>query len=697
MNTNAFLHNVRRLALPLACAGLVGMAASLQAAESYDNYIDVKVGSNFVSGDAAGFQKHFQTVKDGFGGIEDLFVTKEIDDSTVMKLRVKALAGENDYLFDLDITRDEVGFLKFGYKEYRVWYDGTGGYWPSNGFILRPHDEELAIDRGNLWFEAGYNKPDKVNVNLRYDLLTRKGTKDSTSWGDTGLAVSASATRGLLPTFAKIDEKRHVAKLDLSQVLANQNWGLGVRMDKGEYTNGRYERRRVAESSDRKITHKEGQDYDLFQIRGAYENRLNDMLIVTTAVARTTIDTVLSGSRIYGQMFDAVYDPVYAGRQQRDEGFYDLHGESEMEQTVATISAAYTPTKTLTIVPALRFEKIDWTNQVHFEETNVGASPSFTAAIEAVGADSEKDWKINSQTIEVRYTGTKDWVFNGTIEFSQSDGDLTELRILEPGTTHAAVSIDRDTNFERDTQKFAATANWYPKAGTTVAFQYYFKARQNDYVSPRDNTVSTADRYPAYIGQQDFETNDFNVRYSTKLAKNLRSVTRYDYQNTDILSQEVGLGFKESANLESHIISEALSWNPLTRWYLQANLSMVWDSLTTPAATLTGNASNLVRNSDNNYSTFTLGSGYALDKVSDLFIDYSRYQTDDNFEDNSAKTVPFGTDALSQTVGVTWTRQLTDRAKVTVKYAYADYEDSVYGGKSDYKAHLVYTKLQYRF
>lgn len=697
MNTTAFLHNVRRLALPMACAGLVGIAANLTAAESYDNYIDVKVGSNFVSGDNAGFQKVQQTVKDGFGGIEDLFITRDLNDTTVMTIRAKALAGENDYLFDLNLIKDEVGYVKFGYKEYRVWYDGTGGYWPTNGFMVRMYDEELALDRGNLWFEAGFNPPDKINFKIRYDLFTRKGTKDSTSWGDTGLAVSSSATRGLLPSFTKVDEKRHVAKADISQVLANQEWALGLRMDKGEYTNGRYERRRAYEAQDRKLTHVEGQDYDLFQIRGSYENRLNDMLVVTTAVARTTIDTILSGSRIYGQMYDPVYDPVYANRQQRDEGFYDLHGESEMEQTVATISAAYTPTKTLTIVPSFRFEKIDWTNQVHFEETNVGGGPAFTSAIEAVGADSEKDWKINSQTIEARYTAIKNWVLNGTIEFSQSDGDLTELRILEPGTTHAVTSIDRDTDFERNTQKYAATANWYPKAGTTIAFQYYFKARQNDYKSPRDNTVSSADRYPAYIGQQDFETNDFNVRYSTRLAKNLRSVTRYDFQKSQITTQDIGLAFKESATMETHILSEAISWNPQPRWYLQGNLNLVWDTLRTPAATLTGNASNLVRNSDNNYTTFSLGSGYVIDKASDLFVDYCVYQTDDNFEDNSAKTVPYGTDAVSQQIGVTWTRNLTDRAKLTVKYAYADYEDNVYGGKSDFKAHLLYSKLQYRF
>lgn len=700
MNTISPSSQSRRPVAAL-CAVLCGVAA-LTAAEKKDppleNYIDFSAGYNLQEGDRAGFQKAQQLNKDGFGGIEALRFTKALNDTTILTLEGRALAGNNDYLFDLKITKDDLGFLKFGYKEFRVWYDGSGGYLPSRLFTMPLYDEDLYTDRANLWFEAGYTVEDRPQFNLRYDLFTREGTKDSLSWGDTGRAVSASATRGLLPSFWKIDEKRHQLSASVKQTKDNSTWSLGVRADKGDYTNSRNERRRAGETGvDRKVTQKEGQDYDLFQVRGSYENKIHERLMVTTAVARTTIDTTLSGSRIYGQDYDPLYDAAFLNRQQRDEGFYGLHGESEMKQTIGTISARYQATDKLVIVPAFRFEQIDWSNKVEFEETNFGAGPTFAPINDEVEADSEKDWKVLAESLEARYTGIKNVSLNFKAEWTKSEGELTEERIIEPGTALQAITIDRDTEFERNTQKYAATANWYARPGTTVAVQYYYKVRSNDYRAIRDNTVSSADRYPAYIANQDFETNDFNIRLSTKLGANLRSVTRYDYQISTINTQDIGLAFGESAEMTSHVIAQSLTWMPKDRWYVQGTVNLVWDTLRTPAASLTGAAGGLVKNSDANYTYGSIGAGYALDEDSDLYLDYTLSESHDSWVDNSTRTVAYGSEYTTQMASATWTRRLDRNISVSLKYAYAKNEDVPNGGYADYEAHLVYGKVQYRF
>lgn len=701
MKTNpAFLTFSRPVVL--VCAGLCGLAGLLPAAEKkeppLENYIDFSAGYTLQEGDRPGFQKAFQQNKEGFGGVEGFYLTRSLNDNTTLVLQGRALAGNHDYLFDLAITNEEVGYVKFGYKEFRVWYDGSGGFLPSTLFRRQLYDEDLAIDRSHLWFEAGYTPEDKANFLLRYDMFTRQGTKDSLSWGDTGLAVNAANLRGLLPSFWVIDEKRHQLTGKVEKTGEKSSWALGVRYDKGDYSNTRNERRRAGEPKfDRRLTHREGQDYDLFQVRGSYENRIHDKLMVTTAVARTTIDTILSGSRIYGQDYDPLYDAAFLNRQQRDEGFFDLHGKAEMKQTIGTISARYEPRETLVIVPSFRFESIDWSSRVEFEETNFGVAPAVAPINDEVEADSEKDWKVISESLEMRYTGVKNLSLNLKGEWTKSEGELTEQRIIEPGTALQVISIDRDTHFERNTQKYAATANWYARPGTTVAVQYYYKTRLNDYRAIRDNTVSSADRYPAYVANQDFETNDFNVRLSTKLGPTLRSVTRYDYQVSTIRTQDVGLAFGESANMTSHILSETLSWNPTSRWYMQAGVNVVWDTLRTPAASLTGAAGGLVKNSDANYTAFSFGSGYALDDQSDLFVDYSLTQSRDSYVDNSTRTVAYGSAAKTQVASLTWARKLDRRTSVSLKYTYAKNEDVPSGGYADYEAHLIYGKLQYRF
>lgn len=679
------------------CSLLLGsallLAGRLAAAETeYENHIDVSAGFSPADGDRPGFQKARQRNRQGYGGIEDLYLTRAINDTTNLTIKGRALAGNNDYLFDLTLSKDDVGYVKAGYREYRVWYDGTGGYYPPTNFHLSIYDEDLHTDRGNLWFEAGYTAPDKPSFVLRYDMFTRKGEKDSTSWGDTNLT---GGTRAIIPSFWLLDEKRHIVTGTLSGNRSEDRWELGLRYDKGDYTDSRNIRRRATESVDRYVTEKEGRDYDLFMVRGSYVAKIHDKLTVTTAVARTKIDSTISGSRIYGPDYDPVYDANFVNRQARDEGFFDLSGDTELKQTVGTISALYQPTENLSVVPAFRAEKIDTVNVAEFVETNFTSAR--VADNEELESSADKSWKNISETFELRYKGIKNVALNFKAEWVQATGNLTEEEIAEPNTPSAATTIDRDTDFDRNSQKYSATANWYLLPGTSVTVQAYYKVRENDYHSPRDSTVSTGDRYPAYIANQDFETTDFNARFSTRINSKMRSVTRYDYQESTIRSQEIDLQMGDSATMKSHIIAETLSWNPLSRWYLQGTVNYVLDMLTTPATTVTGAALNQVKNSDANYTNFTFGTGYALDQGSDLYVDYSLYRAWDDFIDNSAYSLPYGTKARTQQAGLTWFKQLDRRTALTFRYAYAKNVDDAWGGLADYEAHIFYGKVQYKF
>ncbi|WP_415910670.1 hypothetical protein [Oleiharenicola sp. Vm1] len=707
MKTPAFLHTVRGSLCLLACASTLGLP-SLTAAEkepALENYIDLAAGYNLQSGDRAGFQQRTQVHKDGFGGIESLYYTQDLAEGLTFKLRGRAIAGNNDYLLDLSLTKQDVGYLLFGYKSFRTYYDGSGGVWPTNGFRLSLYNEDLYVDRSNLWFEAGLTKPDLPSFVLRYDYITRDGMKDSTSWGDTGLAVSAAATRNISPTYLKFDEKRHIVKGTIAKTGEKNAWTIAYRVDKGDYTNGRYTVRRPFESTtQRYTTNKEGQDFDMNQIRGTFSSDITEFIKLNTAVARTKYDTVLSASRITGGSFDSAFSATAPNRQWHDEGFYALPGmnlgESEMTQSIATISLLYTPIENLVVTPAFRFEKTTWNNRIEFEETNVGNAPSFVTAIEELQADSEKSWKTYTYGAEARYTGIANVSLNLKGEVSTSDGTLAETSIAEPGTPAESIAIDRDTELKRDTQKIAATMNWYPRAGHTVAVQYYYKARQNDYDAIRDttpNSITSSDRYPAYIANQDFETNDFNIRYSWRVLPNLRSVTRYDYAKTIIRSQEVGLAFGETMNNEQSILAESVTWNPLPRWFLTGSVNYVQDKLHTPANDATGAIAGILPESKANYTTWNLSSGYVLDDQTDLFVDYMSYRTRDSYVNNSTLTVPFGSDNKYQVASATLVRRIDRRTTLSLKYSYAKNEDVVSLGAADFTAHLIYAKLQYRF
>jgi hypothetical protein len=701
MKTSVFLSSVRQPALLLACASLLALPAALNAADELENYIEIGGGYTLQSGDRPGFQKAFQLRKDGFGGIEDLRYTKQINDATVLKIRGQAMAGTGDYLLDLGLTKDEVGYLKFGYRQTRTYFDGTGGIWPINGLGFTLHNEDMHIDRGNLWFEAGLTRENLPSFVFRYDYLTREGTKDSTVWGDSGLPVSASATRGVLPSFVKIDEKRHVLQGTIAQRGEKNQWEVALRYEEGDQDNARYNRRRARETTaDRYVTNREGQKYDLFQMRGAYAVDVTEQIKVTTAVSRTKMDTTLSGSRVVGSTFDAAYSSTFPTRQVRDEGFFQLPGHdlghAEMTQTVANIAVLYRPLEHLAVVPSLRFEKVESETEVEFIETNFLPTIN-TPVLEDVLGKTDKDWKSYTGVVEFRYNGVKNVTFNLAGEWSKGDGDIGELRVLEPGHTNQVISIDRATALDRATQKYTFTTSWYFRPGMALSGQYYFKASQNDYRHTRDNTVSASDKYPAFITNQDVETHDFNVRFSWRILPTLRSVTRYDHMLSTINSQQTSLAFIETGERKQNILSQAFTWNPLPRWYLQASANFVNDRMETPAAYATGTASNLVPVSKANYNSYGFSTGYALDDASDVYATYDYYEARDSFFNNAPATVPFGYQTETQSASVAWKRRLDRRTSVTVKYTYAKSEDPAFRGQADYEANMIQAKVQYRF
>jgi hypothetical protein len=387
-----------------------------------------------------------------------------------------------------------------------------------------------------------------------------------------------------------------------------------------------------------------------------------------------------------------VFDPVYASRQNHDEGFYNLTGGSTMHQTIANLNVMYQPTKNWTIVPALRAEKTTWGVHADYVETAVGANLAMTQ--EDMGNDSSHDLRSLTETIEARYIGIANWVFNFDGESMQTNGTLAEdLVALETGVT----SIGRTTDYKQKHEKYTATANWYAKPGLSFTGQYYWKGRQNSYDDTRDLTPATGgDRYPAYIGQQNFETNDFNIRASWRPVTGVGLVTRYDYQNSTVETRGKGLSLIESSTMTSHIFSESATWNPLARWYVQANGNVVFDQLKTPASELTGAAAGLVLNSDNNYVSYGLATGYVIDERTDLSVNYDYYRAN-NYVDNSNRSQPYGAEATNQVVGVTLNRRVNAHLNFTLKYAYADNNDVTSGGLNNFRAHTVYGKVQYRF
>jgi len=107
------------------------------------------VGTGVLThGNQAQFEQRHGIPVNGSGGIEDLFYESAVGDAT-FTMKGRGIIDNHDYLLDLRLEDPDKGYLSGGYREFRTWYDGTGGYFPGNGaFFDNLFDDELPLDRG---------------------------------------------------------------------------------------------------------------------------------------------------------------------------------------------------------------------------------------------------------------------------------------------------------------------------------------------------------------------------------------------------------------------------------------------------------------------------------------------------------------------------------------------------------------------
>lgn len=670
----------------------------------YRNWVEWSVGGTLIDGDKAAFMRRTGMRRDAFGGLEEIHLEQDVGSRGLFTIDGRAIFDNHDYSVRLELSEPDKGFLRGGYRQFRTWYDGSGGFFPrgtNNWFSL--YDEELAVDRSEFWFEGGLRLPEVPEITVRYSRQERVGQKDSLSWGDSNLTGGVGG-RGFVPSFWNINEVRDFLEADARHAFGNTDVGLGLRGEWFENDNSRNMRRRPNETADRYLTQREGVQGDLFNAHAFTETRFTEKLMFTTGYSYTTMDTDIFGSRIYGAGYDPVYDPLFARRQARDEGFFDLAGGAQLHQYVVNLNLMWTPLANFTVVPAVRIERQDLDSESEFVETNVGTGAGLPSTQEELAAESERAMVDISESLELRYSGFTNWVLYARGNWMQGRGDLEEREILVASNT---VDLLRDTDFDRSIQKYTVGANWYPLRNLTLGVQYYHKIRSEDYDHTQDSTPPrSGNAYPAFLLAHDFETDDANLRVTWRPRHNLTLVSRYDIQLSTIetlgdRTNSLGapIGTEESADITSHIFSQSVSWTPLSRLYLQATVSYALDETDTPAnevVNTNGVPINVVLDTQNDYWNGSATVGFVLSDRTDLQAQYFYYRAD-NYVDNSAASQPYGIDAEEHGFSAALIHRLSERVRCTLRYGFFNNRDRTSGGRNDYDAHLVLASVQLRF
>ena len=129
-----------------------------------------------VEGNERKFREH-TGIKDGWNGGASIFVEQPLGTDRTLTFDARVFPNPEEYRFRLQVEQRELGFVRFGFEQYREFYDDTGGFHPAftpPSFSLH---RDLHVDIGRAWAEFGLTVPDWPRVVVGYEFRYRDGAK----------------------------------------------------------------------------------------------------------------------------------------------------------------------------------------------------------------------------------------------------------------------------------------------------------------------------------------------------------------------------------------------------------------------------------------------------------------------------------------------------------------------------------------
>ncbi len=666
--------------------------------ETYKNWVEISAGGLFTQGSVSEAQQSLHRSDSVFGGIEDLHFQQDVAKGTTFSVDGRSIFDNHDYNLSLKLQRENMGFVRVHFENFRTWYNGAGGYYPPTGTQYTLPGDTLTLDRGEISFEAGLRLENVPQVTFKYTHRYRDGDKSSTEWGPThpDMLNDPAAVRGLSPSFYDIDETIDTFDLSVTHHIKSTDFGGSLHYETADLNDARKTTYWPGEPTQQRVTDRQDTTYDQFSVNAFSETWINKKLFFSSGFLYSHLNSDFSGSRIYNANdFDVVYSP---NPMQADLGYTNLLGSLSQNDYVMNLNLMAKLGKDFTLVPSIRVQKEDW------NANSSGWGTLSTFPTENFTANSDRCVLDVTEGLDLRYTGFTNWVIYGKGLWTEGEGNLNENGGLAQVNGFGVPPVQFQTDDSRFLQKYSVGARWYPLRTVTLDFGGYYKNNEYDYNFGQDNTpnnVGSPYSYPGYLVMQGFETYDGNLRVSLRLPQNVTLVGRYEYQYSTINTKPdpaSGFAETESSEMTTHIIALNATWVPWSRLYLQPGFNYVWSETKTPASDYVPAALTAapVLAAQNNYWTAALTSGFVVDDKTDLNVSYFYYRAD-NYSDNSSVGVPYGTGAEEHGVTAGIVRRINKNLRLTVKYGFYHYTDDTSGGNNNYSAHLVYSSLQYRF
>ncbi len=706
----------------LVLAGVHARAAdpvTPDAFPNFDSYIKISGQAASISGNSAAFQNRTRQPDNGGAGIEDLHIEKDLSKTSSLIIDGRALTGSEDYLGRVNLAKTNVGSVDFGYKRFRTFYDGVGGFFPLNKEWLPLATQDLHIDRAKFWIEANLTLPDAPTLTLRYTNELRDGRKDSTIWGDTdftGLAnnnLPISPARKIVPSYITVGERHQRVEATLKQTVKKTSFEFTLFGDSTDNADTRFVTRFPGEvkpfpapattvllpsaqvNNQVVLAQLDAMKTKTTGFNAAGNTALSDKLTLRMGANYELVHTDIGGDRPLVTATQTATGVV----QVATDNYQGLAGGTRVKEFTGNVALDYQATPTVFAKLALRFQNEFTSGTSTYNVIAASGTPAITLATTPRFDFAKVHQNEETPVLELRYTGIRNLAlyFNGSKR--SLNGVERDTSSYNPLTATAGTLANNNTG--EDHGDYTLGANWRAAQRLTLRAEVFQKGHKD---SSAGYGVNVGDYYLL-----DSQFAGYKLTALAKATEQLGFTTRFIAQH----GQMQVTGFLptypayDSMDSRNYMIGETIDWNPSTQCYVQLNANATFQVISTiypragitPAAGTSAafNTNQVLQNSNNNYVTGGLIAGFVADKKTDLQIQLNYYKAANGNSYLAPLTQPYGVEVrdFSATVGAK--RKLSDHLICNAKVGYFESKNDTSGGFLNFHGPVAYLAFDREF
>jgi hypothetical protein len=713
-------------------AGLVigsfALLPGLRAAEADafpvldNNYIKLGGQQGWINGSKDAFQARTQVAKNGVWGVQELRYGYDLSKDVNLQLDARVLPAPSDYLLSFKLTKNEVGSFEVGYKTFRTFYDGAGGFFPLNNAWLPTYTRAMYVDRGTFFVNGTLTLPKAPVITFKYSNQTRNGQKDSTIWGDTNLTgLTTGASKKILPNFMQLRERLETWELSATQTFGATTATAMVGGDRINNFDWRTVDRNVGEmkafgtiaatpatlvpatlaTNQTRGLDVQGYKGDGLTLGGKIETVMSDKITLFAGVNyRHSTDDIVASRLITATIATATGVQNLVGGYSnggRPPYSYTSAGAVKQDVVVGNVGVRAKPTPTLAVEVALRGEQFNDSghNDATYVSNNVVLATGAVTPVPVVTPQSfknnEKPW---TPAVDVRYTGIRSVALYGSWDYRSTTQDertsYGALNVVTSGATAGALSATVTPATDHIKEKhsnFKVGANWTPAAIYSVRVELFTKDHSNHFTGVDDGSF--------YV--LDYDTYGAKVTAIVKPLPVLSLTTRYIVQRGKSTISEDAFAEGVAGDSRRYQLSETVDWNPSKAMYAQANANIVYDTIVTSYPRVTGAARDVLHNSDNNYRNGNAIVGFVLTKSTDAQLEATFYKSGNYNAALAYTTMPFGMSAREVTMTAGIKHKFGEKSVATAKFGYLNSSNDTTGGNTNYRGPLAYVTIEHAF